>query len=395
MTGLSLLAAYLPYRYYQRTFKQRHEKLAAYITRISTIPCKKNHTIYKANSHGTEPYEKASQELYDSELNYIEDDEEKSKKMERTGVEVDTTLNKIRFTLVGSILSLSALVPMLHQFVPSRVEHHGTREEVSLKPGLNIIGNVMLVLGPNGKVLTVKETQQQATHKVLRFENLRSFLLTIAPFLSSLALCFFFFWYEGQEKNRHVQGLKNFIGGIFLLVSLWYSYWTLVPEDDPIPQKFYYIGAFLAMSIALIVSLFVNWYQARKLRKSEVRSDSMKNCLLEHYEKSQAAYEALFNPDKKTGVRPRDYDSSVLLEVRDMGAEELEKEERYRKAHYKAIDTMVKRIAYLREHHKDEYSEADIQDMFQALKDAHKEYMRHGWHLDWEPKELNLSDWEA
>lgn len=131
---------------------------------------------------------------------------------------------------------------MLYPFAPTNVDYIEVPQALSLKPGSNTIGDVTLILSSDGRVLKIKKTERQNTRKVFGFKNRRVFLGNIAPFLSSLSLCFFFFWYAHQQKNRYVLFLKQLILGIFLLVSLWSLYWALVPKVDPISDTLYYIG---------------------------------------------------------------------------------------------------------------------------------------------------------
>lgn len=173
---------------------------------------------------------------------------------------VSTTRHKLKVVLIGVALSVLAIMPLSYQLASRHVDYKETTKAIPLKPGLNRIGQVLLILGPAGEVLQAQRIKRRIVHKVLNFKNLRAFLGNIAPFVSSLCLCLFFFWYERQQKNPYVLALKRYVCIIFLFVSIWFTYWTLAPQDDPIPHNCYNIASCVALCVALATLRYWHYY---------------------------------------------------------------------------------------------------------------------------------------
>lgn len=269
-TGITFIVIYYLYRYYRKTFKRKHSKLAGLVSYIFDI----RHKNYPRMASRALERKEGSQETFE----HVEEYEKETfavldKVAGHPEVEPPSSkAYKLKLILIGVVLSIVTLTPLLHQFVPEHIEYVETEHKVSLKPGANKVGDVILTIDSEGRVVKVEKTERHTTHGVFSFPNLRVFSVNISSFFTSLGFCIFFFWYEQQEKNPYVLGLKRWVWSIFFLVAFYFVHWTSAPEVDPIPHRLYYIdsGAVLVLSLVNLYYLYGHYKEKLRLRYSQV-----------------------------------------------------------------------------------------------------------------------------
>lgn len=163
----------------------------------------------------------------------------------------------IRFILLGSLIVLLGIAPLFHQFMSKHVDHVITREAISLKPGINEVGNLRITLDEHGVVTGVKKVNRHAAHPFLSFQNGKDFIIAIGPFLSILSLSIFLIWYDRQERYRALIMLKRYVLGVFLLTSIGLTYWALVPQSDPIPYVLYCLAFGIGVFASVVAVYFL------------------------------------------------------------------------------------------------------------------------------------------
>ncbi|UZO81482.1 hypothetical protein NBT05_03170 [Aquimarina sp. ERC-38] len=87
----------------------------------------------------------------------------------------------VNYYLITIFLSLVAFTPLIHTFLPKKIDYKNSYSEVKLIEGKNTIGDVEIIVN-NGKVTEVKEIHSQVINKVFGWSNWRRFLLGGSPF---------------------------------------------------------------------------------------------------------------------------------------------------------------------------------------------------------------------
>ena len=96
----------------------------------------------------------------------------------------------------------------------------GDHPGCAVQARVNTIDNVSFVLDSQNRVLRVERVKRQIIPQAIYFENFRTLMDNLSPFLSLLSLCIFFFWYEHQRKNPYVIMFKICMGALLSRVHL-------------------------------------------------------------------------------------------------------------------------------------------------------------------------------
>ena len=399
-TGITFIVIYYLYRYYRKTFKRKHSKLAGLVSYIFDI----RHKNYPRMASRALERKEGSQETFE----HVEEYEKETfavldKVAGHPEVEPPSSkAYKLKLILIGVVLSIVTLTPLLHQFVPEHIEYVETEHKVSLKPGANKVGDVILTIDSEGRVVKVEKTERHNIHEVFGFENLGVFLVNIGTFLTSLLLCTFFSWYEKQEKNPYVVALKWWTWSIFFLVALYFIYWTLIPKVDPISDGFYYIGSFAALALSLValyhlyghymeklwqvgnklMTVLRYLFQVRNLhfprmvikalgrQEDEIESilDRIRSFDVESLEKLEETKNYLFRgrPDLKKECDALENDEGYLAYLVYMG-KIIEKAKQDKKL--MELKGQVKTLIYILQNHRENYTKEEIQQLMELIEE--------------------------
>lgn len=180
-------------------------------------------------------------------------------------------LSLVKTILFGLVLSVAAAMPLLVNLLPYDVDYEKSTETITLVPGRNQIGDAIITIDRSNKALHAEQINRQVTNTRSSFRNSRTFLSGGMPFLSLLAFCFFFLWYDKQQKTWYLLLLKRYTWGIFSFVSLWFLYRLVISSPMSTTHPFCYLsGIYILTALSLLAAHIAT--TIRFLRASIVKS---------------------------------------------------------------------------------------------------------------------------
>lgn len=172
-----------------------------------------------------------------------------------------------KLIITGFILSVFALAPLISNFLPDGVNYDESYQSITLKPGLNQLGDLDLTIGNDGRVLRAEKPNSRITNRFFGFRNKRSFTASGVPFISLLSFCCFFIWYDRHRKEAHARKLKKVVLGSFLFTALWFIYRYTIPDPNSNLgfEVLYYACIHIVTALSLMLGYHLyNRYTSRK-----------------------------------------------------------------------------------------------------------------------------------
>lgn len=178
-TTVSLTAVYWLRWYYHTVFKYKHRRVASVISHILDIRYEHYPQVAVKALHKKKAWGQVHQQMQDYENQTFETLDKVTAQPTSVG---RAKHSRLKLLLIGVVLSVLAIMPLSYQFVPRHVDYKETTKVISLKPGLNRIGQVAFILSPDGKVLKAEKIERHLVHKPFGFKSWKSFFGNAAPF---------------------------------------------------------------------------------------------------------------------------------------------------------------------------------------------------------------------
>lgn len=210
--------AHYAYRYYRGVLKQKYTKVASPISYIFEVRHKHYPQVTVKALHHRKTRGQTCRQI--DEYSHLTFEVLEKVVWQLPSARENPEPPPAKLMLIRLVLSVFWVLPMLYQFASRHIDYKETIRDVRFKPGVNTIDNVSFVLDSQNRVLRVERVKRQIIPQAIYFENFRTLMDNLSPFLSLLSLCIFFFWYEHQRKNPYVIMFKICMGALLSRVHL-------------------------------------------------------------------------------------------------------------------------------------------------------------------------------
>jgi hypothetical protein len=185
---------------------------------------------------------------------------------------VKTSWKNAKYCVIAILFCTIAFTPLIHTFLPKKVDRSYSITDTELHEGLNLLGDGYEIEITNGKVTCFREYDSKIVNRIFGWSNWRRFLLGGSPYFCLLFLTLFCVWiYSYKDRNNPLfQKTVITVLCFFGLVSGWFTIYSLYPKPD-IPYSSYYILLFIgSLLINISVFFFIRWARKRHFSVAEL-----------------------------------------------------------------------------------------------------------------------------
>ncbi len=172
-----------------------------------------------------------------------------------------TNWRSVKYIVIALLFCAIAFTPLIHTFLPKKVDRSYSIADTELHEGLNILDDIYEIEITDGKVTCFREYDSTVINRVFGWSNWRRFLFGGSPYFCLVFLTLFCIWiylYKDRD-NPLFQKTVITVLSFFGLVSIWFTIYSLYPKPD-IPYSSYYALLFLgSLLINASAFLFIRW----------------------------------------------------------------------------------------------------------------------------------------
>ncbi len=187
--------------------------------------------------------------------------------------QVKTKLKNVNYYIIAAFLCCISFTPLIHTFLPKKIDRLYTYSDIELKEGINNFKGVEIEVN-NGQILKIRKVESKVINKVFGWSNWRRFLYGGSPYFCLIALTIFCFWvYKNKEKdNIHYRRTVRVVLSFFSFVSIWFCIYSLVPKNDLSYYNYYMLLIGGSIFINFGFYFYIKWKSKKLYSTAQMKS---------------------------------------------------------------------------------------------------------------------------